>query len=379
MKYTLSIMLSLFTTMIMAQDRAMEKVEKFLEKELKKADVHNLHLSVYSDSRSIDWNFAMGQFKDGTSVTKDHPYFTASIGKTFTATAVAMLVEQGRLGFDEPIRNHLSADLMKGLHLLNGVDYSDSIRVSHLLQHTSGLPDYFEGKTIDGRPNMLTELFADTSRFWHPNELIQFAKDRMVPNFAPGTGYRYTDTEYILLGLIIENISGVSFNEFLSMNIFDPLGMNHTYLNLRSKPREKTPKMSEIYLSDAEVGAFSSLSADWAGGGLVSTGEDLLLFQKALWEGRLIQDETFMAMQDWMNESKGMWYGYGLRRIRFKKLFPTLPDWTVIGHSGLNGSFMFYCPDLDTYISGTLNQTDQVRVSVTLMVKTLMVVNKVNE
>lgn len=81
-------------------------------------------------------------------------------------------------------------------------------------------------------------------------------------------------------------------------------------------------------------------------------------------------------MQTWTNETKGMEYGYGLRKIDFKELSPVLPKWTVIGHSGLNGTSMYYCPDLDMYLVGTLNQLSASKDAVMLMVKVLMLCKK---
>ena len=76
-------------------------------------------------------------------------------------------------------------------------------------------------------------------------------------------------------------------------------------------------------------------------------------------------------MQYWVPETRGMEYGFGLRKIEFKELFPVLPDLTIVGHSGSTASFMFYCPELDVYLAGALNQTDEVENSVKLMVKLL--------
>jgi D-alanyl-D-alanine carboxypeptidase len=81
-------------------------------------------------------------------------------------------------------------------------------------------------------------------------------------------------------------------------------------------------------------------------------------------------------MQNWVPESHGMEYGFGLRKIEFKKLFPVLPDLTIVGHSGSTGSFMYYCPELDVYLAGTLNQTDEVKNSLELMGKILDVIDK---
>jgi D-alanyl-D-alanine carboxypeptidase len=81
-------------------------------------------------------------------------------------------------------------------------------------------------------------------------------------------------------------------------------------------------------------------------------------------------------MQNWVPETRGMEYGFGLRKISFKELFLVLPDLTIIGHSGSTGSFMFYCPELDVYLAGTLNQTDEVKNSVKFMVKIVALLDK---
>ncbi|SET81940.1 D-alanyl-D-alanine carboxypeptidase [Draconibacterium orientale] len=348
-----------------------QKTEKLFQKQLKKNNIRNAFLSVYSPSRSINWNFAAGTFQTGQKVTADHPFLTASIGKTFTATAIAQLAEQGSLNFNDPVNMYLPNSIMHGLHVFNGLDYSAEITIAHLLQHTSGLPDYFEGKTIDGSANVMELLFSEPDKLWKPVETIEFAKQKMEPLFVPGNGYNYTDTEYVLLGLIVEKMSGTNLHNYFEEHFFKPLNMNHTSMHLQSEPLEKTPKLSEAFAGDFEVSTIKSLSADWAGGGLVSTGNDLIKFQHALFSGKIISAETLQAMQNWTPETRGMEYGFGLRKIAFRKLFPTLPDLTIIGHSGSTGSFMFYCPELDVYLAGTLNQTEEVKESVVLMVKVL--------
>ncbi|WP_319589613.1 serine hydrolase domain-containing protein [uncultured Draconibacterium sp.] len=355
-----------------------EKTEKLLEKELTKNNVHNAFLSVYSPSQSIDWSFAGGAFANGEQINLENPFITASIGKTFTATAITILAEQGDLKFNDPISLHLPDSLMYHLHIFNGVNYSRQITIAHLLQHTSGLPDYFEGTTTDGSENVMELMFSEPDKFWNPVETIEFSKTKMQPLFVPGNGYNYTDTEYILLGLIIEKISGMSLHQYFEEHFFKPLNMKNTSMHLRSEPIEKTLKLSETFVADIEVSTFTSLSADWAGGGLVSTGSDLIKFQHALFSGEIISAETLKTMQNWVPETRGMEYGFGLRKVTFKKLFPTLPDLTVIGHSGSTGSFMFYCPELDVYLAGTLNQTDKVKESVVLMVKVLSLIEDIS-
>ena len=357
-------------------EEAHEKTEKLFQKEFKKDNVQNAFLAVYSPSQKIDWNFVGGEFQNGEAVTAANPFYTASIGKTFTASAISVLVEQGELNFEDKLSVYLPDSTLKNLHVFEGKDYSSEITIAQLLQHTSGLPDYFEGETTDGTPNVMEQLFTDADKFWQPVETIDFVKEEMQPLFAPGTGYRYSDTEYVLLGLIIENVSGMPLHDFFRQHFFEPLDMQHTYMNLRSDPLAKTGKMAEFYASDFEAGKLTSLSADWAGGGIVSTASDLIKFQYALFSGKIISEKTLKTMQNWVPETRGMEYGFGLRKIEFRKLFPLLPDLTIVGHSGSTGSFMFYCPKLDVYLAGTLNQTDEVKNSVKLMVKLLSLLQR---
>ncbi len=369
----------LATFLMNAQDKRMLPIESLLEKALNKEQVKNVYLSLSSPVHQLNWHYVNGHFSEGTPVSLDHPFYTASVGKTFTATAIGMLVDQAKLSFDDPIAAYLPETLMNGLHVLEGEDHGNHILVSHLLQHTSGLPDYFGTQTKDNTPTMFDLIMMDTARMWQPEALIQFSKDHLEPAFEPGANYHYTDTEYVLLGMIVEQITQMKLHDFFSQYIFDPLGMKHTYLNQRSEPEAALSRMAEMYAGDAEISTFTSLSADWAGGAVVATGRDLNKFLQALLSGKLVSESTLTAMQQWIDESQGMSYGYGLRRIKFKELSPSLPDWEVIGHSGLNGTSMYYCPELDVYLSGTLNQLEASREAVMLMIEVLMAYGRIRE
>lgn len=260
---------------------------------------------------------------------------------------------------------------MDSLHILDGIDHGGAITIAHLLQHTSGLPDYFSNQTLDGSPSIFDLIIAEPNHLWQPEEMIAFAKAHFQPNFAPGTAYQYTDTEYVLLGIIIEQLSGLALHDFFAQHIFIPLKMSHTHLHLRSEPEQTTLRMAELYASHHELSSWNSLSADWAGGAIVATGKDLITFQSALMKGKLVSQTTLEAMQEWTDESWGMYYGYGLRKIELNALDADLPELVAVGHSGANGSLMFYCPDLDLYLAGTLNQLEASKEAVLLMAKVL--------
>ena len=352
-----------------------KKIRKLFEKELKNKDVHNAFLAVHSDRLNLHWNWAEGSFQDGSSVTTANPFHSASIGKTFTATTIVLLQEENKLQFNDPISNYLSNEIMDSLHVFENVEYSNQITIAHLLQHRSGLPDFFEDQPKSG-PSMRELLITDTAHFWKPMELLLFAKEQMAPHFPPGQGYHYTDTEYILLGMIIENITGKKLNVVFNDRIFNPLGMKHTSMHLRSKPMEKTDKMAELYVEDLEISTYTSLSLDWAGGGLLTTCEDLMKFEQALMNGEIVSPTSFEQMQNWTPESKGMYYGFGFRKFELKELFFALPNVSLLGHSGSSGSFMYYCPEWDVYITGTFNQTEYLRKHVVFMANVMAVLKK---
>jgi len=359
---------------LIGQETFEHKLQQVFNKKLAKENVHNAFLSISSKENMLD--FYGGNFQNGDSVTLNNPFYLASIGKTFTAVSITILKEKGQISFNESISKYVSEEIMKNLHIIDSVDYSNDITIAHLLQHTSGLSDYFTDETIDKTPSLINQLLVNPSKFWTPNELIQFYKEKMSALFPPGKGYHYTDTEYVLLGLIIEDVSGLELHQFFKEYLFKPLNMNSTYMNLRSKPMNETKKIAEIYASDYEVSELKSLSADWAGGGLVSTNSDLLKFQKALFKGEIISNTTLNEMQQWTTETFGMEYGFGLRKVHLKELNSNWPNLEIIGHTGSTGSFMFYCAKLDVYISGTLNQMEESRASVSLIAEILTMMKK---
>ncbi|MDC6406257.1 MULTISPECIES: serine hydrolase domain-containing protein [Maribacter] len=358
------------------QQNAPQKIAELFATELEKKPIKSAFLHVYSKSKGIDLRLAESTVNSENVLTINTPFYTASITKMLTATAVGMLKDQKRLNFEDKIAQHLPKSLIEKLHVLDGNEYSKDITIAHLLQHTSGLPDYFTDNTIDGSPNIINQLLMDTARLWSPEELIQFSKEKMEPHFAPGEGYHYTDTEYVLLALLIEKVSGLSLNEFFKQHIFKPLGMNGSYINLKSSPLKNEMAMAEFYAGDAELSTLKSLSADWGGGGLVATTQDLTRFLQGFNNDALVKKETRQDMQQWVYETVGMDYGYGLRKVSFKELYNNDSNLEVIGHTGSTASFLWYCPQLDTYVSGTLNQLEASKGALNLVYEILKLIQK---
>lgn len=374
MKTILSGLILLMGFSCLGQQTTNKDIETLFYAQLEKENIHNASLHVYSKSKGIDIQLADSDNDSEDTFSIDNPVYTASITKMLTATAIGILKDGNKLDFEDKIYRYLPKQLMKNLHVFEGKAYSKDITIAQLLQHTSGLPDYFTGTTVDGSPNVINQLLVDTNKSWSPQEMIEFAKEKMVPHFVPGQGYHYTDTEYVLLALIIENVSGTTLDRFFQHFIFEPLEMDASYINLKSAPIKNPLPMAKFYAGDIALSSIQSLSADWGGGGLVSTTQDLIQFLRAFQDDKIVKKETRLAMQHWVRETKGMEYGFGIRKVSFKNLFDTDTKLEIIGHTGSTASFLWYCPQLDTYIAGTLNQLEASRSTPQLVYEILTLI-----
>ncbi|MFD2541056.1 serine hydrolase domain-containing protein [Lacinutrix gracilariae] len=366
-KLVITISICVLSFSLFSQQTLEKDVKNLFKNELKKEAIKSAFLHVYSKSKDINIKLAESKFNSKDTITANNPFYTASITKMFTATSIGILKDQKKLNFQDKIAQYLPDTWIENLHVLDDKEYSRDITIAQLLQHTSGLPDYFVDKTIDGSPNIINQLLVDTNKIWAPQEMIKFTKAKMKPHFIPGQGYHYTDTEYVLLALIVEEVSGLSLDNFFQQYIFQPLGMDGSYINLKSKPLKNQLPMAKFYVGDMELSSIKSLSADWGGGGLVSTSQDLIRFLKAFNEDIIVKKDTRLAMQNWTNETLGMEYGFGIRKVSFNTIYNTDSNLKLIGHTGSTASFLWYCPELDTYIAGTLNQLEVSKSTIRLV------------
>lgn len=347
---------------------------RFRKRVQKDTKIHNAYLLVHSEKHGIDLHLAEGS-TGNMDAHPQQPYFIASVGKLFTSVLIGILVEKGKISYEDSITAYLDHDLLLDLHVYKGKDYSGDIKIKHLLNHTSGINDFFEDIPKQGKP-MIDLLLDEPSRFWAPQKVIQWSKDHLKPHFPPGKGFHYSDTGYHLLGLTVEKITTKPFHEALKHYIFQPLGMNHSFLLQYSDPFEKSQYLAaDFYIRNINVAQYRSLGIDYAGGGIVATAEDLLKFMKALVNHEILRKDTFEKMKDWAKFTIGIDYGYGL--MNFKPIPLLMPKkYNVWGNAGLTGSFMFYHPELDTYLIGSLNQLRYHRKGIKLMFKMIDLLSK---
>lgn len=311
--------------------------------------VKNAYLLVHSEKSGIHLNIAEGE-TDGFDAHPQQPNHLASAGKLFTAALIGILHDKGNLSFDDKISKYLDKELMNKLHVYNGKDYSEEIEIRHLLNQSSGLNDVFYH---------LWKKLVKEPRIISPSEAVLWGKKNLKPKFKPGKKHFYTDTNYYLLGLIIENITGKQFHEVLHQYLFEPLNMHNAYMFGYSDPVVKSDfPVAKLYINQIDALSVKGIAQiDYAGGGIVATLEEYLKFMKALVNHQIVSKETLQQMlNDDHRSFPTIRYGYSIWKfITIPLLLPQ--KYNCWGCVGLTGAFMFYHPKTDSYIIGNFNDS----------------------
>jgi D-alanyl-D-alanine carboxypeptidase len=320
--------------------------------------VKNCVLSVMKGDSSFSWSGAAGIAKQDGQVpmTKDVPIYIASITKLYTATAIMRMYEEGALSLDDPIKKYLPDSLIHGIHVYKGKDFTDQITIRHLLSHTSGIADYYSEKGKDGRS--LFDLFLESpDRSWTVEDTIERARIDLEPLFPPGTKASYSDTNYQLLGKIVETVACKSLAGIYEDLFFSPLGLKHTWLV--GLPEKRTASTADVFYKDRNITRIRSNGSYWADGGIVSTAEEMIVFLKALNEGQIIGKDTLRLMHNWHKLEFPLQYGYGTMYFKLPAIMAKMSNMRPLwGHSGSTGSFLYFSDELNLYMAGTIDQVE---------------------
>jgi D-alanyl-D-alanine carboxypeptidase len=256
--------------------------------------------------------------------------------------------------------------VLHGLHVFKGTDYSAELTVRHLLSHTSGLPDYFQNKGANGK-SLEDDLIGKNDQHWTFGEAIDRTK-KIKPLFVPGTKGKahYSDSNFQLLGRIIENITGKSYRENCQEGIIDPLELKNTYLYLDASDKRPKP----LYYKADILNIPKAMTSFGTDGGMVSNSGDMLVFIEAFFTGKLFSAEYISGLQQWNRIFFPMQSGTGIHKFQLPLIFnPTGDVPPFIGHSGLSGALAYYCPKENMYIAGTVNQVAHPDLSFRTMIK----------
>ena len=266
-------------------------------------------LAAVSDSKGESAGVAVGKgsLETGQAPPMDGEVRIGSNTKTFVAVVVMQLVQEGKVGLDEPIETYLPG-LIKG----EGIDGS-RITVRQLLQHTSGLPDFDE--TLFGT----TDVFQYRHHYVTPRDVLDSALSKPA-QFEPGAQWKYTNTNYIVLGMLIERVSQRPVGEQIDERIVKKLGLSHTYFPALGDRSIKGTHPQGYHLSaEGKLEDITEMDPawGWAAGAMVSTPSELNTFFQAVLDGRLLTQASIDEMKNGAVDASsylgpGKVYGLGL-------------------------------------------------------------------
>lgn len=294
-------------------------------------------------------------------VTTRTAFAAGSISKTFTAALVMALVEDGRLALDSPVKTYLPRLVI-----------NRAITVRELLDHTSGLNDFFSHPAID------KALLAHRARVWTAADSLRYVGK---PYFKPGTGWHYSNTNYLVLGMLAEAVGGSPLAGQLRQRFFDPLGLDHTFYQAGEDPRGPLahgyrfsgpgPKLNGIDVSDgtAVVPFTSVVTAAGGAGSIATTARDLVTWARALYGGGVLLPATVATIVDDAAVTTALKssvpYGLGVQVV-------TIDGRPTLGHSGRLLGFravMRWLPDQGIAVAVLTNQS---RTDPNLLIRDLL-------
>jgi D-alanyl-D-alanine carboxypeptidase len=276
--------------------------------------------------------FGTGNIEGDTPITPNDHFRIGSNTKTFTGTVVLQLVDEGRLGLDDPVSKYQPE-----------VPNGENITIRQLLNMTSGLFSYTEDEDVNNT------LDTEPQKAWEPEELVQIGFS-YPPDFSPGDGFQYSNTNTVLLGMIIEQLTGQPLEQEFQDRIFVPLGMGNSLFPERSSaaipdphPRGymyqtnvETLNTSELQEEEAEQADESAgepndvtdenPSWGWAAGAAISTLNDMIIWAKADATGALLSSEAQKERLTWVSPPPSPGAQYGLAIAEFPG--------GLIGHDG---------------------------------------------
>ncbi len=327
--------------------------------------VHHGLLAVADVGGSWIWRGAHGAADpDGTPSSVDTRYAVASVTKLYTTVVVMRLIEQGAITLEDRIVELLPADMTDGLHVLDGVDHTSSITVEHLLSHTSGLPDYYEEAPPGGRSPQ-TRLLAGEDAPVPFGEVLRLVRDELAPHFAPQPvdaaerRATYTDTNFQLLGAVVEAVTGRRLRTVFDETLFGPLQLDDTS-SYPQRPRSgaAAEPQAAVWAGKIVLEPEGALTHQVADGGIISTLADQVRFLSAVVGGEVFDDPgTWQQLHRRVNRVFfPIDYGLGVMRYApprwMSPLFAIPP---IVGHSGSTASWLFHCPQLRIVTAGTFN------------------------
>ncbi|WP_422081617.1 serine hydrolase domain-containing protein [Ulvibacterium sp.] len=303
--------------------------------------VPGLSLAVYNEQMGL-WSHAEGlaNLENRTPLTTGHMHYLQSISKTYMAVVILQLYEKGKLKLEDPLVQYLDYPWLKSI---KGVD---KITLKMLLNHTSGLPEY----STD--PLLVSRIIQDPLTVLNVPEMLSYIQGKPL-DFEPGSKYSYRNTNFGLLSLIADKITGDHI-AYMEKELFEKLKLKSTYvlskdnidhdLNLVDAYWDVLLESIPTNISKLQRANVSSMKGD---DGMVASSEDAVLFLKGLISGKLLAPKTLELMQEWVLSEEGeRKYGLGITYYDLETTYG-------LGHSGGGigaGCVLIYLPELESIV-----------------------------
>jgi len=264
------------------------QLDGFIEAQMKAQKVPGVAVAVLQKGDIIvSKGYGKASVELDAPVTTDTIFQSGSVGKMFTATAIMLAVEEGKIALDDPV----------GKYLPNAPESWNAITIRHLLSHTSGIPDYY-GTVYDFRHD-----YTD-------DDLIRMAYGLKL-DFKPGSRWSYSNTAYVLLGIIVKKVTGKSYLEFLDERVFKPVGMRTTR---GINDRDIVPNRAAGYqLINGELKNqdWVSMANPTADGSLFFTIKDMIEWARAVEQGTVLSSTSWKEVYTPIRLNSGKTYPYG--------------------------------------------------------------------
>jgi D-alanyl-D-alanine carboxypeptidase len=299
---------------------------------------------IFPDGSMWSAGSGLAEVSPARIVSTDIPFVVGSITKTFVAATIMQLVDVGALSLDDPLSNWLP-------------DYprAGQITLRMLLSHTSGVFNLYES------PNYFRLVVRRLHRTWTPQDVLD--KLAGAPYCDPGACYHYSNTGFILLGLVIEAQTGQALGTVFRERFFTPLGLTATYFQGDGPPPAssargyKATQAGNVAIDDGSSyrPTQSEGTVIWAAGGIVASAPDMARWARALYGGEVISADSLAQMTNFVfrPEKQGGYYGLGTRQRLFSGI-------AMEGHTGTLRAFnaaMWYLPSLDLTVVVMTNRT----------------------
>jgi D-alanyl-D-alanine carboxypeptidase len=316
-----------------------EKLQTILDDNVEDIDGRGVSAAVIMPGKPL-WKGVAGVSHDTVKISPDMLFAIGSITKNVVAALTLKLAEEGKLSLEDPLYAWLPA-----------YPHIDStITIRQLLNHSSGIYMFWSNQDI------WDDLKKDRTKIWTPEEVLSYIKEPY--DFAPGEGFRYSNTNYLLMAMIIEEATGSNLSTEFRERLWRPLGLNNTYLSIEEGiPDRLAHVFGDNFNNDGSMLDLTYLprasheSITYGSGGLFMTAEDLAVWCNALFEGKVLQPRSLEEMLEFREVGFGRKNrGIGLGVERFVKRMSS--GETAVGHSGANiGTSTYMVHLLDHHIS----------------------------